>query len=223
LVDPALITPLERYHDDHEKMEGRAYKLLGVYLDEYLSLNYHVNYLTRKLAKSMYCLIRAKDYLTKPALKSIYYSFIHSHLSYCPTILNCTNNNNINSLFKIQKKAIRIISKSNYNDHTGPLFKELRILPYALIIKQSKLKIMHAIHFEYAPKSFTNIWTKNANRNININLRNNALYQLPFVRIEIFRKTPLYTLPAEWNVLGDLTLISDKLPFLVALKLQLIE
>jgi hypothetical protein len=31
--DPNLVTPLERFHDNHENIDCRAYKLLGVYLD----------------------------------------------------------------------------------------------------------------------------------------------------------------------------------------------
>jgi hypothetical protein len=42
-IDESLITPLERYHDNHPSKEGRAYKLLGIYLDEHLSLNFLLN------------------------------------------------------------------------------------------------------------------------------------------------------------------------------------
>ncbi len=38
--NPDLITTLERYHNNHEEKRCRQYKLLGVYLDEYLSLDY---------------------------------------------------------------------------------------------------------------------------------------------------------------------------------------
>jgi len=33
--DPALVCELERFHDHHEDPDKRAYKLLGVYLDEH--------------------------------------------------------------------------------------------------------------------------------------------------------------------------------------------
>ncbi len=37
-VDPHLVVPLERYHKDHLLPECRAYKLLGIHLDENLIL-----------------------------------------------------------------------------------------------------------------------------------------------------------------------------------------
>ncbi len=48
-VDPHLIVPLERYHNNHVKPDCRAYKLLGIYLDKTLSYNYHTNFLFNKL------------------------------------------------------------------------------------------------------------------------------------------------------------------------------
>jgi len=43
--DPSKITVLERIHDKNENIECRAYKLLGIYLDEHLSLEHHVHHL----------------------------------------------------------------------------------------------------------------------------------------------------------------------------------
>ena len=53
---------------------------------------------------------------------------------------------------------------------------------------QSKLLFMHSIHYEYAPKSFHNIFTKNLSREINYELRNADAYLVPAARIELFKK-----------------------------------
>jgi hypothetical protein len=39
--NPDLIYDIERYHSNHSNTDKRAYKLLGVYLDENLSYDYH--------------------------------------------------------------------------------------------------------------------------------------------------------------------------------------
>jgi hypothetical protein len=119
--DSSLISPLERYHDKHEDKNCRAYKLLRIHFDEHLSLNNHVNYLCNNLSRSIYCINQAKNFLTLPALKSLYFALVHSHLMNCPIILSCTSNTNINRIFKLQKKAIRIITKSNFNAHKNCL------------------------------------------------------------------------------------------------------
>ena len=201
--NPDLVTPLERYHNNHPKIECRAYKLLGVYLDEHLTLDYHVNNLCKKLAKSLYCIKMAKNNLNPPGLRSLYFALIHSHLSYCPIILGCLNKSNLKKLEKVQKKAIRIITKSSYNAHTQPLFFHNKILPLDKIIKQSKLTFMHSVFYNYAPTSFDSIWAKNSDRQLSQNLRNENEFRLPNPRIEIFKKLPPYSLPLEWNNAGD--------------------
>ena len=58
----------------------------------------------------------------------IYMSLIYSHINYCILIWGNADKSTVEPLFKLQKKAIRIISKSNYLDHTAPLFKSLKLL-----------------------------------------------------------------------------------------------
>ncbi len=122
----------------------RAYKLLGIHLDEHLNFNFHTNFLCNKLSRSLFCIRRAKNILTPTALKTLYFAFIQSHLNYCPIILSSINQQNFNQIKLIQKKAIRIITNSSYTAHTAPLFAQLQILPYELIVKQSCLRFYTA-------------------------------------------------------------------------------
>ncbi len=78
----------------------------------------------------------------------------------------------------MQKKAIRIVCNANYLDHTGPLFKQQKILPLEKLIKLSALKFMHKYTHGKLPLSFNEIWITNRQRNPNIELRNadNIMY-----------------------------------------------
>ena len=184
LSDNSLITTLERYHDNHPLKEGRAYKLLGIYLDEHLTLNSHVNHIVSKLTKSLYCIKQTKHILTLKGLKALYFSLIHSHLTYCTSIMSLITAKNLNRILKIQKKAIRIITNSTYTAHTNPLYCKHKILPYNLLIKQAQLIFMHSIEHNYSPTSFTNTWQKNTNREHD--LRNAQDFQLIQPRTESF-------------------------------------
>ena len=219
--DNEKVTFLERIHDNHEKPECRAYKLLGIFLDEHLSLDFHVNYLLSKLNKSMYCIKMAKNNLNYKGLRSLYFALIHSHLSYCPTVLSCLSNKNKSKLFKIQKKAIRIMTCSSYNAHTAPLFLAHKILPFDKIIKHGNLSFMHTINYKYAPKSFNNIWPKNDEVRGNIQLRNDCLFSIPAPRTEFFKRFPLYKLPTEWNNCGNLMFYDNRFTFRRNLREQL--
>jgi len=221
--DPNGVTILERFHDKHESADGRAYKLLGVYLDEHLSFDKHVTHIINKLNRSLYCIRMAKHNLNCQGLRSLYFALIHSHLSYCPTILNCLSQSNKNKLFKVQKKAIRVITGSSYNAHTSPLFINHKILPLDKIIKHGKLSFMHSVYYDYAPKSFENVWIKNEERLGDYNLRNDDLYMLPIPRLEIIKRLPAYSLPAEWNTAGELRYYMNKITFKHALREKLFE
>jgi hypothetical protein len=113
----------------------------------------------------------------------------------------------------VQKKAIRVITHSRYNDHTAPLFAGLGILPFDKIIEQPKLLFMHSIEYNYAPKAFASTWQKNSERNIGHELRNENDYYLPHPRLEFFEKS-LYThclLRGMMQVILDFSIIGQPL------------
>jgi hypothetical protein len=71
LNDPNLISELERYHNKHTDINCRAYKLLGIYLDE------------NKLNKPLYCINRAKNLLKNKSLTTLdlHSSTLTSHIA----------------------------------------------------------------------------------------------------------------------------------------------
>ena len=119
--DHDKVTVLERYHDKHDNANCRAYKLLGVYLDEHLTLDYHVSHLSKKLTRSLYCIKMAKNNLNPSGMRSLYFALIHSHLGYCPTILNCLSTANKNKLFKLQKRQF-VLSRAVHTMLTPHLY-----------------------------------------------------------------------------------------------------
>jgi hypothetical protein len=224
IQDDSLITVLERYHDNHQTPDCRAYKLLGIYLDEHLSLDSHVNHICSKLTRYLYCIKQAKHIVPKSGLKALYFSLIHSHLTYCTAILNSITLANKSRIEKVQKKAIRIMTASSYNAHTTPLFIQHGILPFDKLITQAQLTFMHSIEYKYAPSSYENIWPKNVDRDHDRNLRNANDYFLPIPRTEAFKRSTYYALPNAWNnLLPTIKLQPNKITFKWALKAHLLE
>jgi hypothetical protein len=62
---------------------------------------------------------------------------------------------------------------------------------------------MQSVDYKYAPQSFENTWVKNNTRDMDYDLRNWNEYRVPFIRIELFRRNPLCSLPTAWNELCD--------------------
>ncbi len=72
----------------------------------------------------------------------------------------------------------------------------------------------------YAPKAFVNLWNTNVNRNINYQLQNadNDNLTVPYARLELFKKSPLYFLPTVWNDLNYLKYQTNLFTFKWSLK-----
>ena len=66
----------------HKVERVKSIKLLGVLLDENLSLKDHIKYIKNKVAKNIGLLYRAKPFLDKNSLLTLYYLHIHTYLNY---------------------------------------------------------------------------------------------------------------------------------------------
>jgi hypothetical protein len=80
---------------------------------------------------------------------------------------------------------------------SGHLF--ILLLPFILHVSN----IIYSLEYNYAPSSFTGIWNKNIVIQGDRPSRNADNYTLPNPRTELFKKSPLYTLPLEWNNLDE--------------------
>ena len=123
----------------------------------------------------------------------------------------------------MQKKAIRIVTQSHYRAPTATIFEKHKILKYQDIITQAKLTIMHSHFYEYGPIAFRDTWIKNANREMEYALRNSNNYIVPRPKIELFKKSPLYSFPVSWNVAGPSKYHSNFMTFRISLKDELLN
>ena len=60
----------------------KSFKFLGLHIDETLSWRYHAQKVCAKISTSNYIINKVKNFLPKSALKSLYLSFVHSHICY---------------------------------------------------------------------------------------------------------------------------------------------
>ena len=68
--------------NNNEIKRSSSIKFLGVLADENLTWIDHITLVKNKLSKNLGLLHKAKNYLNKKSMVSLYYSFIHSYLNY---------------------------------------------------------------------------------------------------------------------------------------------
>ena len=79
--------------NNYETKRSNSVKLLGVMVDEHLNCKDHINVVENKLSKNLVVLNKAKKFLNAKTMKSIYYSFIHSYLTYGNVVWCSTSTN----------------------------------------------------------------------------------------------------------------------------------
>ena len=187
---------------NHES-EIPAIKFLGIFLDPALNFKFHINDLNKKLSKSLFCLRKCQSLLTETAMKCLYFSIFHCHLVYGILIYSCASPTNLSNIKIKQKMAVRCIKQATYYSHSGPIFKNLQILPFDSLCIFFKLKFMYEYKNDLLPRSFINMWPRRGDLNGNYNLRNNENLTVPAFRTSLVERLTYCSLPTLWNVFND--------------------
>ena len=97
-------------------------KFLGLTIEETLSWKGHIDQIMTSLSSACYALRIVTPLMAEDTLKMIYYAYVHSILTY--GIIFWGNSPHSNYIFKMQKRIIRIMTKSNKRESCRQLFKD---------------------------------------------------------------------------------------------------
>ena len=113
------------------------FSFLGLTVNNHMDWNSHITKISNKITKTMGIMNRIKKSIPQQILNLMYNSLILPHIYFCITAwgFEC------NRIFTLQKKALRIITKSKFNSHTEPLFRELSILIVMLVSQDTQSNI----------------------------------------------------------------------------------
>uniref|UniRef100_A0A0K8R810 Putative outcast ele5 orf1-h 1e-40-j 4 n=1 Tax=Ixodes ricinus TaxID=34613 RepID=A0A0K8R810_IXORI len=104
------------------------FKSLGVIFSEHMLWDSHINHLLAKLSTIIGLTFRNGKTLPVSVKLLIYNSLFYSHMSYCNLVWGNTTFTNLQKLFLLQKKMVRILCNLPYDFHTGSLFKKFSLL-----------------------------------------------------------------------------------------------
>ena len=101
--------------------QKRSIKFLGVFVDENLDWKEHIHIISGKISRSIGILSKSTFYLSKETLFDLYFSLVYLYLYYGNIIWGCTYGTNLERLKVLQKRVIRIITKTTPVVITQPL------------------------------------------------------------------------------------------------------
>lgn len=171
-------------------------KFLGVIFDKHLTFKHHISNLCLRLSRIIPLLLKVKHFAPIKILKCLYYAHIYPHLTYCNPIWSQTYPCHLSQVNILHKKIIRILTNSDFNEHTQPLFKSLNILNLADL---SQLSIAS---FMYKTLNLSNYNTQPLH---NYQTRNQYSLYIPRPNLTLFKHSTMYIGPKIWNYLpGDI-------------------
>lgn len=191
---------LTLYYRDKEINRVYNTKFLGVYIDDKLTWNQHVDYLCKTVSKNIGVLYKLQ-FLPQNILKMLYHSFVSSHLNYCNIVWGFTAQKNKDRINKLQKRGVRIITHSSYLSSSTPLFLKLKILPIHESISLETAIFMFKLCNNMLPDLFHNYFTLNSSIH-DYNTRNANNIHPPLNRVSITQSSIFYKGTVLWNNLN---------------------
>ena len=125
------------------------FNYLGTILDANMSWKSHIAMVRNKLSQIHGILHRLKYQYPQNILVTLYKSLFIPHINYGSLLWGQVGE----SIDKIQKKAIRTITYSNYIAHSEPLLKELKVKD---IFQLKILKFLFKLYHNTLPPYFNN-------------------------------------------------------------------
>ena len=146
-------------------------------------------------------LYKAKHHLPSKYL-TLYYALIYPYLTYCNSIWASTCVTNLQRIYLLQKRAVRAISKADYNASSKHLFANLKIIDVFNIYSLQVSSFMYLYHNGALPLSFTQIFQTGSLTHQH-STRYSHLYRPHTCRTNIKQFSILFQGPRIWNSLPN--------------------
>ena len=143
-----------------------------------------------------------QKYLPIAVLKTLYSSIVEPHFQYCCSVWGCCNSTDILQLQRLQNRAARVLTNSQFDALSKPLIQSLGWQTIGqLIDRQSKLTVFKCLN-DLAPRYLSEFFTKNVDC-ISHNLRNTSTdLRLPLKSSSIGQKCFSFRGAKIWNSLS---------------------
>ena len=141
-------------------------KFLGVLIDENLDWKLQINNVRKKIGKGNYLLWRYRNRLTASMKKTIYESFVRTHITYCLSVWGAKKSAANTELKKQLKRIWKKIGQRT--QHTNSRLCENKILKFEDELKLAEMRIVWRWEKKKIPLGLKDIITESAN----IRLRN---------------------------------------------------
>lgn len=177
-------------------------KILGIQIDANLIWKEQIDMICKNISSRIYLLSQIKSFLNLETKKIFYNGYILPLIDYCCIIWGGCNNDSLDRILKLQKRAARLILDTDPLAPSAPLFKQLGIMTVQLRIKYHKYLLLHKTLKGDAPEYLIQKFNY-LSSNIHYGLRNvlDGNLMVPKQTTELYKKSFAYSGAVLWNEL----------------------
>jgi hypothetical protein len=172
----------------------KDHKVLGVFIDEELNWQCHINHVSKSLSKNLFLLKQLRNYVNSEATKTFFYAHCLSHINYASTVWCGASANQLKHLNSLHRRAAKIIVP----DPTLTTDQKMHALGFLPLQKQFSYNAalhMYKVHAELAPNYLRDVLKHSTDR------YGSQKYILPLTRVDIFKTSFSFYGPQIWNTL----------------------
>ena len=147
--------------------ENEHVKYLGVFIDKSLKFTKHISYICGIISRNIGIIARTRYYIDKKTAHLLYNCLVLPHLSYCCMIWGINYESQLNKLFILQKRAVRLIEHVYPPNSSEPIFKMYNLLKLNDIARSQLLLVMHKFITGQLPKVFDKLYNLHPTNNLN--------------------------------------------------------
>ena len=179
-------------------------KYLGVVLDNHLSWKSHISFACSKVKRNIAIISKARHYVNLDILSYLYYPLVYPYLIYGIVVWGHTYESTIKPLFILQKKLLRIMTFSDFNAHTNPIFLKFKILKIPELVFFYTALFMYDLHAGNLPSCFSSYFTQvNQKHNYNTRLASKSSFSVPKIRTNFGKFNIRYSRAKCWNSIDE--------------------
>ena len=165
-----------------------------------LSWSTHIDHLCSQVASKISLLRQLSQYVSTETQKFFYQGYILPLLDYGSVTWGATSAMNIERLLKLQKRAARIILKTDLNIPSADMFRELGWLPVGKRIDYNKTVLTCKAFNNMAPEYITKLLTPMSEaHSLNLQSAVNGTLHVPKSRTTLYDGTFTCSAPKLWN------------------------
>ena len=170
-----------------------AHKVLGVYIDQELKWQTHIEHVSKIVSRNLFLLNKLKHYVNADARKLFFLAHCLSHINYGSTIWCNASDVHIKKLNSLHRRGIKLVSSTQIP--TNELFQELNLLTLQQQFTYNVALFMFKVLLGCAPPYLSGLITRSSTNHTSVKLL------LPLPRIDMYKTSFSFYGAKVWNSL----------------------